>query len=233
MTIEKFQFPLKGFYIVATKVGEADYFLEKLKYAQGQYHEFSYILSAFASATRSITFSMQAVMSKYPNFDDWYENEQKALRANELAKYFVNLRNYLQKVGETPVGHTGIMRNGEVKHLSYFIDIEGLEKAPAGEVTRLAEDYFVDILKVVERCYRKFWVYVDPRAIFTEKGLHILGWSIEDIEEAVGLPRGYTDIPYDADDTNMQRLELLHKEFGGDEMMEQYFMKYNISSSAV
>ena len=230
--VEKFQFPSKGFHIVATKVGEADYFLEKLKSVRGHYHEFSYVLSAFASAARSITFSIQAVMSKYPNFKSWYEEEQKLLRANELAKYFVSLRNYLQKVGEIPVGHTGTMRNGEVKHLSYFIDIEGLEKAPTGEETRLAEEYFIDILKVVERCYRDFWVYVDPRAIFTEKGLRILGWTIEDIEEAAGLPKGYTDIPYDADDKNFQRLRLLHREFGGDEMMEQYFAKYNIPSSS-
>lgn len=92
----------------------------------------------------------------------------------------------------------------------------------------LAEDYFVEVLRVVESCYRDFWVYTDPRAIFTEDGLKLLGWVIEDIEEAVGLPRGYTDIPYDNKDKNLQRLRLLAREFQGDEMMEQYFMKYEL-----
>ena len=229
---EKFQFPSKGFFIVAQKVGEADYFLEMLKSVNGRYYEFSYVLSAFTSAARSITFSLQAVMSKYPDFDSWYAREQEGLRSNDLAKYFVNLRNYLQKVGEIPVEHTGTMRNGEVKHLSYFVDIDGLEKAPAGEVTRLAEEYFIEVLKVIERCYRDFWVYVDPRAIFTEKGLAALGWTIEDIEESVGLPRGWTDIPYEGDDKNFQRLRLLQRDFGGDEMMEQHFQKYGVRSNA-
>lgn len=233
MEVEKFQFPSRGFHIVATKVGETDFFLEKLKSARGNYDEFSYILSAFTSAARSITFSLQAVMSRYPKFQNWYELEQEGLKANNLAKYFVNLRNYLQKVGETPVGHTGTMRNGEIKHLSYFVDKEGLAKAPAGEVTRLSEEYFIEILKVIERCYREFAVYADPRTLFTEQGLNTIGWTIEDIEEAVGLPRGWTDIPYDSEDKNAQRLKLLRRDYGGDEMMEQYFLKYDVHSSVV
>ncbi|WP_413676629.1 hypothetical protein [Pantoea dispersa] len=185
---------------MALKVGEGDYFLEKIKEVQGYYDEFSYILSAFASATRSITFTLQAVMTKYPGFDSWYVSHQEKLKANGLAKYFVNLRNYMQKVGDIPVGHAGTIREGKMKHVSYFVDIDDLKGAPVGEVTKLAEEYFVEVLKVVEKCYRDFWVYADPRAIFTEKGLEMLGWVIEDIEEAAGLPRGYTDIPYHGED---------------------------------
>lgn len=106
-----------------------------------------------------------------------------------------------------------------------------MKDAPVGEVTKLAEEYFVEVLKVVENCYRDFWVYADPRAIFTEEGLELLGWVIEDIEEAVGLPRGYTDIPYHEEDKNFQRLRLLAREFQGDEMMEQYFVKYGLQST--
>lgn len=225
---KKFQFPSRGFHIVATKIGEADYFLEKLNEVQGNYDEFSYILSAFTSATRSITFSLQAVMSKYPNFEEWYVPHQNNLKESELAKYFVNLRNHLQKVGAVPVEHTGTMRDGEIKHLSYFVDIEGLKDSPSGEVTRLAKEYFLEVLKVIERCYRDYSVYIDPRAIFTPAGLASLGWSIEDIEEAAGLPRGWTDIPYESEDKDFQRLRLLAREFQGDEMMEQYFYKYNL-----
>jgi hypothetical protein len=172
---EKYEFPSKGFHIVATKVGEADYFLEKLKEVQGNYDEFSYVLSAFSSASRSITFSLQAVMSKYPDFDTWYEPHREELKSNKLARYFVDLRNYLQKVGEVPVGHTGTMRDGKVKHLSFFMDIESLKGAPPGEVTRLAEEYFLEILKIIECCYRDYWIYVDPRALFTAEGLSQLG----------------------------------------------------------
>lgn len=57
MNKEKFKFPSRGFHIVSKKVGETDYFLEKLKSTQGYYDELSYILSAFSSAARSITFN--------------------------------------------------------------------------------------------------------------------------------------------------------------------------------
>ncbi|QXC40049.1 hypothetical protein V3429_05335 [Aeromonas jandaei] len=228
MHTEKYEFPSRGFHIVATKVAEADYFLDKLKDSRGLDEEFSFLLSAFASAARSITFSLQAVMSKYPGFDDWYKPHQECLKSNDLARYFVDLRNYLQKVGEVPVGHSGAIIDGMFRHVSFFISIDRLKEAPSGDVIHLAENYFIDILKVVEACYRDYWVYVDPRALFTLEGLSQLGWSIEDVEACGGLPRGYTDVPYDGDDKNIQRLRLLSRELQGDEVMEQYFEKYSL-----
>lgn len=228
---EKYKFPSRGFHVVAEKVAEADYFLEKMKETQFFYREFSYNLSAFTAASRSITFSLQAVMSKYPGFDQWYVPHQAALKASMLAKYFLNLRNHIQKVGNVPISHTGSFQFGKVKHLSYFVDIDELKNSPEGEVVDLSEKYFVKILTIIEQCYRDFWVYVDPRAIFTEKGLSMLGWTIEDIEEAGGLPRGWTDLPYDGEDKSFQRLRLLSREFCGDEMMEAYFAKYGIATT--
>ncbi len=72
MPEQKFEFPNRGFHIVADKFGEADYFLELMREKEEHYKEFGYALSAFASAARSITFSLQAVMSKYPEFSKWY-----------------------------------------------------------------------------------------------------------------------------------------------------------------
>lgn len=231
MNNNKYIFPSRGFHIVATKVGEADYFLDKLKSSGGFSDEFAYLLSAFASATRSITFSLQAVMCKYPDFEKWYEPYQEKLRNNELAKYFMELRNHLQKVGSVPISHAGTMQNGEVKHYSFFIDIKELKNTPIGEIRSLATEYFLTILNLTGQCYRDFSIYTDPRALFTPEGLASLNWTIEDIEEAVGLPRGYTDVEWDGDDKDCQRLKQLQKEFQGDELMEQYFEKYNIFKS--
>lgn len=227
---EKYVFPSRGFHVVAEKVAEADYFLEKMKENQFFYREFSYNLSAFTAAARSITFSLQAVMVKYPGFEEWYPPHQASLKSSRLAKYFLNLRNHIQKVGNIPISHSGILKFGKIRHLSYFVDVEELKNSPDGEVINLSQQYFIQIITIIERCYRDFWVYVDPRAIFTEEGLHLLGWTIEDVEEAGGLPRGWTDIPYEGTDKNFQRLRLLSRELCGDEMMEKYFDKYKIGT---
>jgi hypothetical protein len=228
--LQKFTFPSRGFHIVAQKVGEADYFLEKLKDDLRFSDEFAYILSAFASAARSITFSLQAVMSGYPGFVEWYSPQQAELRKSKLARYFVDLRNLLQKVGEVPVAHEGWTHNGKFEKFSYFIDSKALGEAPAGDVMKLSKEYFVLILRLVESCYRHYRIYVDPRMLFTSDGLNALGWTIEDLEEAVGIPRGWTDVPYEGDDKEYQRLRLLSRQFQGDEVMEQYFLKYGFKS---
>jgi hypothetical protein len=223
----KFEFPSRGFWIVSDKIGEADYFLEQLKRSQAMYEEFGYNLSAYVSATRSITFSLQAVMCHYPNFSEWYKPYQEKLRKNDLAKYFANLRNHLQKVGNIPINYSGSMKNGMMEVDQRFIPIEELKDAPKGEVIELAEQYLIDILKVIKECYIDYHEYVNPNALFTMEGLSKLGWSIEDLEESLGLPRGWTDIEWDGDDKNEQRLMALSRH-GGDESTEQYFEKYSI-----
>jgi len=128
VTIKKYEFPSNGFDIVLAKVGEENYFLDKLGEFQERSDEFSSVLSAFSAAARSVNFSLQNVMSKYPDFDEWYKPHRNNLKSNKLAKCFVGLRNHMQKVGDVPVGHTGTMRGGEINHVSFFIDSENLTK---------------------------------------------------------------------------------------------------------
>ena len=73
---KKFEFPNAGIHIVSHKIGEADYFLEELKLTHPHEPKFNYLFSAFISALRSITFTLQYVMTKYPDFDDWYKMRQ-------------------------------------------------------------------------------------------------------------------------------------------------------------
>ena len=227
MTSDKFEFPSKGFYLVGKKVAESDYFLTKLNASEFYGDEFNFNLSAFCSAARSITFSLQTVMSKFPNFDEWYLPHQQSLKDNEIARFFVDLRNYIQKVGDAPIGYSGTFLNNEMQHHYYFVDNDKLKNVPPGNIINLANEYFMCILKVIEHCYRDYWVYVDPRALFTQEGLEKLGWTIEDVEEAGGFPRGWTHIKnYDGDDLDDQRLKALRRDIQGDEILEAIFKKY-------
>ena len=99
----KFSFPSRGFYLVVDKVAETDFFLTQLKEYAQYLEEFGFYFSAFVSAARSITFSLQAVMSHYPGFQDWYLTRQEKLKQSELARFFVDLRNHIQKVGGIPI----------------------------------------------------------------------------------------------------------------------------------
>jgi hypothetical protein len=224
---EKFVFPSKGFYLVADKAGEADYFLERMKENQLDIQSFGYLFSAFVSASRSITFVLQSVMSNYPNFDNWYSPHQETLKSNELAKYFVGLRNEALKTGRSPISHYGSYIDGEMKTSQVFIETKYLKGKPEGYLLELCINYLKDVLKVLKACYLDYSVYVNPRAIFTSEGLSELGWTIEDLEESLGLPRGCTDIPEDSPEKNKNRLSILSGN-GGDEIMEQYFEKYSI-----
>lgn len=224
--VNKFTFPARGFYLVADKIAETDFFLSQLKNHAEYSQEFGFYFSAFISAARSITFSLQAVMSHYPGFEEWYPIRQEKLKQSSLARFFVNLRNHVQKVGGIPINHSGFMRDGIISNNQFFVPTEDIKKVPDGEVIDLCHQYLVEVLHLIGECYRDFDVYVDPRAIFTSKGLEKLGWTIEDLEESLGFPRGWTDIDSD-DDRDQQRLRVLSR-YGGDELLEPFFEKYQV-----
>ena len=88
------------------------------------------------------------------------------------------------------------------------------------------------MVKVGRICYERTAMIQIANDGVKKKGLSALGWTIEDIEESVGLPRGWTDVPYQSNDKTFQRLRLLQRQFGGDGMMEQYFVKYGLPPSS-
>lgn len=80
---DKFVFPRRGFHVVADKVAEADYFLQAMEAANGRDLAFRYLFSAFLSASRSITFALQAVMRHYPGFEECVREGR--INSNRLA----------------------------------------------------------------------------------------------------------------------------------------------------
>ncbi|CAG1770697.1 hypothetical protein [Geobacter sp.] len=89
------------------KVKEAEFHLQN---AQEHYQEdevFSYFLSAFLSAARSITFYMQKQYGKVSGFPEWYCIEQIKMVADAELKYLNEAR--VEDVHRKPV-HTGATR---------------------------------------------------------------------------------------------------------------------------
>lgn len=226
---EKFVFPNAGIHIVSQKIGEADYFLDELKDVHPFEPAFNYIFSAYVSALRSITFTLQYVMRKYPDFDEWYVPKQQKLRESKLARAFVELRNHTQKTGIIPIAPENSIYEGKFYDSTQFFIPRNTDfkEVPSGDVIELCEKCLIEVLEVVSECYKDFDVYIDPRVMFTERGLKALNWTIEDLEESVGLHRGHTDLDYEDEELSNDEVRLyLLRPYGGDETLQIFLDRY-------
>lgn len=189
----------RSFGIVEQKLEEADFFLEKLEETiQLAPFDFEpqYYLSAFASATRSITFTIQASISDIDNFNKWYSTQQEKLREDKLARYFLEARNLSQKIGYYLIGSASSYKdeNGETQYCHFFqtFNSDQLEYVPEEDVLTCCKKYFETLLEVIIDCYKTFGYQIDPELFFTKENFEKTGKTIEDFEEQAGYPRDWT-----------------------------------------
>lgn len=222
---------MRSFQIVEYKIAETDFFLTKLKgstHSEDVFFGARYYLSAFLSASRSITFALQAAMKDIPDFKEWYEQHQNKLRQNDLAKYFLEVRNLSQKVGYYPLT-SGRMFHDEnnQKQVEYFFDCldfddEIKSSIPQEDAITACTKYFILLLELVCDCFKNFGNIIDPSQYFvyciTEAGK-----SLEDIEEELGYPRSWTKIEGIPDE---ERIRILQREFEKDVTIDYVFEKY-------
>jgi hypothetical protein len=225
----------RSFDNVDFKVAESEYVLEKLRARGCTRPEIDFLLSAYAAAARSITFTMNAVLGEIEGFGEWYAVRQARLRADPLARYFVELRNHTQKTGAQVVNQIRSaekLREHLARQLSgnrgnWFGDSgEALPPAPEMEVSEAAFTHFRTLLEIVYECYVDFGPVIDPQQHYTPEHFAKLGKTAEDAEEELGYPRGWTslgktgpsDIPY--------RFELLRRYAAGEGGLNEMFVRY-------
>lgn len=201
---------MRSFDLVDNKLAEADFFLEEIRLAGLQFVRVRYLFSAFTSASRSVTFAMQASLKGADGFHEWYQVEQEALRENRLARFFHQCRTHSQHIGYNQIV-CGASERG--KHSYYFGEPEpGIYNyVPTMDVLSACEEYLIIICGLVDRCYEQFGLLIDPDQIFTPEGLSTLGRTVEDFEEEIGLPRGWTCIDSKLPKTTEHRLHLLSR----------------------
>jgi len=73
------------------KHDEADFFLKKMRDAEG--NEFEYYLSAFLTSARTTTLALQSEYKGNYGFEDWYSKKQKEMKEDPLFDFMKNLRN--------------------------------------------------------------------------------------------------------------------------------------------
>jgi len=70
------------------KLEEAKYFLTKMNESIDDRVIFKFNLSAFLSASRSVTFYLQTEYANNPKFIKWYTKKQEEMMADDLFKFF-------------------------------------------------------------------------------------------------------------------------------------------------
>lgn len=187
-----------SFGLVENKVFEADYFLKRLQEAKHLSFEASCFFSAFVSASRSITFSLQAAMNGVPGFDEWYEDARKTLKTDRLAKYFVEARNDVVHKGRNPLNQVPLehlrehlTRQMSIRESCHVLVIPASilgEQPVLLDAVSACREFFASLIRMIFNCYSAFRTVVDPRWYFTEENFHLAGRTLEDALSELGYP---------------------------------------------
>ncbi len=186
---------MRSFDLVDFKVLEAHYFLNQI--SKVVMPEIDFIFSAFSSASRSITFSLQAALKDLDGFEVWYSKKQNSLKENPLARFFVDARNFSQKIGVVPIAGGVFSRNanGDDFIVPRFDRTHpDFKDIPTEDVYEACKEYFIVLLEIVYECYLEFGTHIDGHQYFTEANYKTLGKTIDDADEDIIGIRGWTKV---------------------------------------
>jgi hypothetical protein len=197
---------------VEERLLEADYFAGRLARLRGENH--GYELNAFLSAARSVTFLIQKELSKVPGFMAWWETQRRVLGDDAAASFFLELRNFSQKQGRVSVVGSGSRRGGRSRWTYYFAGT--VDPVPAEllnrDVVDCCREHVAKLAALVLRCIDSFPHNCCPTLALTPEGVDALGLALDDVDEALGLARGYTAVgPFSRD----ERIHMLQRQVGG------------------
>ncbi len=196
----------RSFDLVDNKLAEASFFYEKLADPDCGLAEANWYLSAFASAGRSVTYGLQAVMSSVDGFTSWYAARQRSFQADPYCRFMLKLRNELVHIGSTPVNHLELKR--AMRFLNaiisgkregprlFFGSFDDSELAPpSDDVVEVSERYLRALVQLAYECYIDFGPNIDPKQRYTAEHFASLGRTVENAEEEVFGIRGWTEAP--------------------------------------
>ena len=186
---------VRSFDLVEEKVSEADFFLNKLSAPKCDFFEARCYFSAFAASSRSITFTLQAVMNEAEGFLEWYNQWQEKLKKDPIARFFLETRNLLQKIGINPVNTGSTSWDSRRNfYIRYQFNSSGEETPvpPENDVVKACTVYLTTLTELVYQCYIDFGPNIDPHQYYTQKHFRNIGKTIDDADEELFGVRGWT-----------------------------------------
>jgi hypothetical protein len=134
-------------------------------------------------------------MAHVPGFPEWWAGKQHELKADPVARFFLELRNFSQKEGRISLVGSGSGRTG--RRWSYRFAGNAAPVPPkllCRDTAECCREHVAKLATVVLGCTQTFPYATCPRRALTPEGVLALGLSIEDIEATLGFPRDWTDI---------------------------------------
>ena len=187
-----------SFGVVEDKLREAEFFFDQFGSTGPLDTEAYYYFSAFVSACRSVTLTIQKSLRGVSEFDAWYESAQYQLKIDPLAPYFRDVRNDVIHTGINPLNRVRIehlreylSRQIRASNRSHVLIVPSPYGASSGvlvDAIPASTDYFESLVRIVFECYKRFLTTVDPRWYFTEAHFRAMGKTLGDALVELGLP---------------------------------------------
>jgi len=177
--------------IVEYKVEQARFFLEKIAQCDSNFFAVQCFTDAFASTCRSITFSMQAVISEVDGFKEWYADRMELLKKDTLSQFFNAFRVASIHIGDTVIrgGTSFTDHNGQRKTQHFFVAIPDVPDVPDEDVLSICTTYFINLLNFVYEAFATFRYQLDDRWYYTEENFRRMGKSFQDAVAELGFPQ--------------------------------------------
>lgn len=182
---------LTSLLLVEERLLEAKHFARRLS-RQSDRDRFGYELNALLAAARSVTFLMQKEMARVSGFAEWWDGQRHLLSRDPAAAFFLKLRNFSQKEGRISL----VGGSPSAGRWSYRFAGNAERVPPAllnRDVADCCHEHVAKLSKIVLACVEAFPYQTCPRKALTPAGLAALKLSLEDLEEALGFPRGWAE----------------------------------------
>jgi hypothetical protein len=190
---------------VEERLLEGEYFLRRMARCRGE--NFGYDLNAFLAAARSVTFLLQKEYSKIDGFGAWWAREQAALSGDPAARFFLELRNYSQKEGKISLVGTAV---GSARRSRWAYRFAGTATVVPSvllnrDVVDCGREHLAKLAQIVLRFSGSFPFHSCPGRALTPMGVKALAIDLDDVDAALGYPRGWTRVAAGEDDSERIR----------------------------
>ncbi len=159
---------------------------------------FQYELNACLAACRAVTSLVAAELKRRtPGFRQWWKDKLAEFESDDAAKFFVKLRDYSLHQGKIGVVGAAVRVEGGARWTYRFAATQ--DPVPVSlwgrDVSECCHEHIRKLSALVLECAEAYPFHACPRtALSSLDGLRAVGVGLDEVDEVLGLPKGWTDV---------------------------------------